>query len=106
MRCEGLSSEHRTVVWHGCFKAFGVDAPIWELAVCFALRFAADAGDVAEEVPEPAAEDVAFVCRHLQRFLDGVGESVACEAEVLEHNYVTNLLVTIILRQTYCKPVL
>ena len=49
--------------------------------------FAADAGDVAEEVSESAAEDVAFVGWHLQRFLDGVGESVLCEAEVLEHKW-------------------
>ncbi len=85
MRCEGLSSEHRAIVWHGCFKAFGVDAPIWEYTLCFALLRAADAGDVAEDVSEPAAEDVAFMAWHLQGFLDGVCELVACEAEVLEH---------------------
>ncbi len=85
MRREGLSSEHRTVVWHGGFKAFGVDASIWKHTLFFALRFAADAGDVSEDVSESAAEDVAFICWHLQRFLSGVCELVACEAEVLEH---------------------
>ena len=30
-------------------------------------------------------EDVTFVGWHLQGFLDGVGEAVAREAEVLEH---------------------
>ena len=40
---------------------------------------------MSEDVSEPAAEDVAFIGGHLQRFLDGVGEAVACEAEVLEH---------------------
>ena len=53
--------------------------------MCFALFFTADAGDVSEEVSESAAEDVAFVCWHPQRFLSGVCESVAGEAEVLEH---------------------
>ena len=83
----GWPAEHRTVGWDWRFKAFGVDAPIWGLTL-FLTRVlcAADAGDVAEDVSEPAAEDVAFVGRHLQRFLDGVGEAVACEAEVLEHS--------------------
>ena len=53
----------------------------------FALSRLSDAGDVAEEVSESAAEDVAFVTWHLQRFLDSIGESVAGEAEVFEHGY-------------------
>ena len=86
MRCERLAAEHRTVGWDGCFKAFGVDAPIRELTLLLArVLCAADAGDVAEDVSESAAEDVAFVGWHLQRFLDGVGEAVACEAEIFEH---------------------
>ena len=86
MRCERLPAEHWTVVWDRGFKAFGVDASVWGLTF-FLTRVlcAADAGDVAEDVSETAAEDVAFVGRHLQWFLDGVGEAVACEAEVLEH---------------------
>lgn len=85
MRCERLSTEHRAIVRDRRFKAFGVDASVWKLTPFFALLFTADAGDVAKDVSESAAEDVAFVVRHLQRFLDGVGEAVACEAEVLEH---------------------
>ena len=30
------------------------------------------------------AENVVFVLWYLQRFLDGIGESVACKSEVLE----------------------
>ena len=86
MRCEGLTAEDGTVVGDGGFKAFGVDAPVWVLALCFALCVATDAGDVAQEVSEPAPKDVAFVFWHLQGFLDGVCEAVACEAEVLEHD--------------------
>lgn len=88
MRSERLTAEHRTVVWHWRFKTFGIDAPLWELTL-FRTRFfrIADAGDVAEQVSEPAAEDVAFIFWHLQRFLDGVCEAVLCEAEVLEHGY-------------------
>ena len=33
----------------------------------------------------PAAENVAFVSWHLQRFLDGVCEAVTCESEILKH---------------------
>ena len=86
VRCERLTAEHRTVVWDGGFKAFGIDAPVRELTL-FLARFlcAADAGDVAEDVSESAAEDVTFVAWHLERFLDGVGEAVLREAEVLEH---------------------
>ena len=86
VRCERLAAEHRTVGGDGGFKAFGVDAPIGELTLFLArVLCAADAGDVAEDVSEPTAEDVAFVGWHLQRFLDGIGEAVAREAEVLEH---------------------
>ena len=86
MRCERLTAEHRTVGWDGCFKAFGVDAAVGKFALFLTRVFCpADAGDVAEDVSEPAAEDVAFVGRHLQRFLDSVGEAVAREAEVFEH---------------------
>ena len=85
MRCEGLTAEDGTAVGYRRFKAFGVDAPVWELTLCLTLGFTTDAGDVAEEIPESAAEDVAFVFWHLQGFLDGIGEAVACEAEVLEH---------------------
>ena len=57
----------------------------------FLTRFlcVADAGDVAEEVSESAAEDVAFVRWHLEGFLDGVGEAVVGELEVFEHGWTT-----------------
>ena len=86
VRCERLAAEHRAVGWDGCFKAFRVDAAVGKFAL-FLTRFLcpADAGDVAEDISESAAEDVAFVGRHLQRLLDGVGEAVACETEVLKH---------------------
>ena len=42
---------------------------------------------MSQDVSESAAEDVAFVGGHLQRFLDGIGEAVAREAEVLEHGF-------------------
>ena len=87
MRCEGLSTEHRAVVGDWGFKAFGVDASVLELALLFALLLTADTRDVPQDVSEPAAEDVAFVVWHLQRFLDGVGEAVLCEVEVLKHEY-------------------
>ena len=58
-----------------------------KLALIAASALIADAGDFAQEVSQLAAEDVAFVLRHRQRFLDGVGEAVACEAEVGEHGY-------------------
>ena len=85
VRCEGLSAEHRTVVGDWGFKAFGVDASVWELALLFAHDCCslADTRDVPQDVSESAAEDVAFVVWHLQRFLDGVCEAVLCEAEVL-----------------------
>ena len=92
VRCEGLSTEHRAVVWYWGFKAFGVDAPVWELTLFFALLLTADTRNVPQDVSESAAEDVAFVVWHLQRFLDGIGESVACESEVLEHAKIRFLL--------------
>ena len=85
MRCEGLSSEHRAIVRHWRFKAFRVDTPLWELARFLARIRIAHAGDVAEDISESTAEDVAFVLWHLQRFLDGVSEAVTCETEVIEH---------------------
>ena len=85
--CERLTTEHRTVGWDGGFKAFRVDAPIRGLTLFLArVLCATDAGDVAENVSEPAAEDVAFVVWHLQQLLDSVGEAVLCEAEVFEHD--------------------
>ena len=88
VRCERLAAEHRTIGGNWAFKAFGVDTAVGELTLFLArvLR-AADAGDVAEDVSEPAAEDVAFGGRHLQRFFDGVGEVIACKAEVLKHGF-------------------
>ena len=85
MRCKGLTSEDGAVRWHWGFKAFGVDTPIGVLTLFLALFRPSDAGDVAKEISESAAEDVAFVVWHLQRFMDGVGEAVASESEVLEH---------------------
>ena len=80
-----LTPEDMTVVRHWRFKAFGVDASIGKLALRLTVFRATDTGDVAQYIAEPAPENVAFVLRHLQRFLDGIGEAVACEAEVLEH---------------------
>ena len=86
MRCERLAAEHRTIGGNWAFKTFGVDAAIWELTLFLArVLCAADAGDVPKDVSKPAAEDVAFGGWYLQRFLDGVGEAVLCEAEVLKH---------------------
>ena len=86
MRCEGLSSEHRTIVWNRGFEAFGVDAFLGILTFFLARFFCvADAGDVSEQVSESASEDVAFVRWHLEGFLDGVGEAVVGELEVFEH---------------------
>ena len=80
-----LTAEDNAILWHGGFKAFGVDASFWGLTPFFTLLFTADTGDIAQDVSESAAEGVAFVLWHLQRFSGGVGESVACEAEILEH---------------------
>lgn len=52
----------------------------------------ADASDIAEELSEPTAEDVRFEGWHLQRLLDGVGEAVVGESEVLEHGDVKSFL--------------
>ena len=40
---------------------------------------------MVEDISKSAAEEVAFVLRESQRFLDSVGETVAGEAEILEH---------------------
>ena len=85
MRRKRLTAEERAIVRHRRFKAFGVDASVGELALCIALFCIADASDMAERVSELAAEGVAFVLREPQRFMDGVGEAIACKAEVLEH---------------------
>ena len=85
MRSERLVSEERAIVGYRGFKASGVDAPLWEPAAFLACFLIADAGDFSQDVSEPAAEDVAFVFGHPQRFADGVGEAVAGEAEVWEH---------------------
>ena len=85
MRCERLSTEHRAVVWYWRFKAFGVDTSVWKLTLLLALLLTAGTRNIPQDVSESAAEDVAFVGRHPQRFLDGVCEAVAREAEVLEH---------------------
>ena len=58
------------------------------------LLLGPNAGGLPEDVPESAAEDVAFVGGHLERFLDGIGEAVAREAEVLEHGQLNNLYFT------------
>ena len=86
MRRKRLTAEERAIVRHRRFKAFGVDASVGELALCIALFCIADASDVPERVSELAAEGVAFVLREPQRFMDGVGEAVACESEVWEHH--------------------
>ena len=82
---EGLTPEHGTIIGDWRFKAFGVDTSIGKLALRLAVFRATDTCNVAQYIAEPAPEDVAFVLWHLQRFLDGIGESVACESEVLEH---------------------
>ena len=88
---EGLTPEHGTIIGDWRFKAFGVDASVWELAQLLALSCIADACDVAQHIAEPTPEDVAFVLRHLQRFLDGIGEAVASKTEVLEHHGIGSL---------------
>lgn len=92
MRCKRLTAKDRTIIWNGGFKALGVDASIWELTVCFALLVASDTGDVAQDISESTAEDVALVVWHLQGFFDGIGEAVACETEVFEHGVGFDLL--------------
>ena len=67
------------------FKAFGVDTSIGKLALRLAVFRATDTCNVAQYIAEPAPEDVAFVLWHPQRFLDSVGEAIACESEVFEH---------------------
>ncbi len=50
--------------------------------------FAFETGDASQDISQSTTEDVALVSGHLQRLLDGVGESVAGESEVLEHDGV------------------
>ena len=88
MRCEGLTPEHRTVIGDWRFKAFGIDTSIGKLALRLAVFRATDTCNVAQHIAEPAPENVAFVLWHLQRFLDGVGEAIAREAEVFEHGFL------------------
>ena len=80
-----LASEEGTVIRDRGFKAFGIHAFLREPAPFRALLCIADAGDPAEDIAEPAAEDVAFVSGHLQGFTDGVGEVVVGKVEVWEH---------------------
>ena len=87
MRGKRLASEDGAVVGHGGFKALGIHALPRELTLIAASALITDTGDFAQEVSQLAAEDVAFVARHRQRFTDGVGEAVSCEAEVWEHGY-------------------
>ena len=101
MRCKGLTAEDGAVGWHWCFKAFGVDAPIGVLTLFLTLSRITDAGDVAEQVSESAAEDAAFVVWHLQRFSDGIGEAVLCESKVIEHGSVTSFVGFRMLYPTY-----
>ena len=88
VRCERLSSEDGAVFWHGCFKAFGVDALVREFTLLFALSVPTHASDVSEDIAEPAAEDIAFIGRHRERFLDGIGEAVSGETEILKHGEI------------------
>ena len=94
VRCERLTSEDGTVFWHGCFKAFGVDALVREFTLLFALSVPTDASDVSEDIAEPTSEDVAFIGRHRERFLDGIGEAVSGETEILEHDSRTRLRIS------------
>ena len=87
VRGKRLASEDGAVVRDGGFKAFGVNAPLWELTLLLAPPRTADAGDVPQGISQSAAEDVALVSGHRQWLLDSVGEAVAGEAEVLEHGY-------------------
>ena len=91
-----LTSEDGTVVGHGGFKALGIHALSGKLTLIAASPLITDAGDFAQEISQLAAEDVAFVSRHRQRFLDSVGEAVACEAEVVEHGFLLLALWSII----------
>ena len=65
-------------------------APYHRLSTCIALFCIANVSDMSERVSELAAEGVAFVLREPQRFMDGIGEAVACESEVLEHGGIWN----------------
>ena len=86
MRSKRLTSEDGAIVGDGGFKAFGVNAPLWELTLLLTSPRTADAGDASQDISQSSTEDVALVSGHPQRLLDGVGEAVAGEAEVLEHS--------------------
>ena len=86
MRRKRLTAEDSAIVRHRRFKAFGVDTSVGELALCIALFCIADASDMSKRIPELAAEGITFVLREPQRFMDGIGESVAGKSEVLEHS--------------------
>ena len=87
VRRERLTSEDGTVFWHGCFKALGVDAFIRKFTILLTLPVPTNASDLSEDISEPASKDVAFIGRHPERFLDGIGEAVSGESEVLEHGF-------------------
>ena len=85
MRRKGLTAEHRALSRDGCFKTFRIDASLWEFTMLFTLLFTPDTGNIAQDVSEPAAEDIAFIAGHLQWFLDGIRETVACKSKFLKH---------------------
>ena len=65
VRSKRLTSKDGAIVGDWSFKAFGIDAFLWELALFRALLGIADAGAPAKDIAECAAEDVAFVSGHL-----------------------------------------
>ena len=85
MRRKRLTAEDRAILRHRSLKALGINALLRELAHCLARICIANTSDVAERISELAAEGAAFVLREPQRFMDGIGEAVACESEVWEH---------------------
>ena len=103
MRCKGLTAEHWTIGGNGCFKAFGVEASVWELTVFFALLLPSDTRNIAQDVPKPTAKDVAFVAWHLQRFLDGIGEAISGKSEVLEHGRIVFGFAYLLTKFMTCK---
>ena len=85
VRRKRLTAEERAILRHRRFKALGINALLRELARCLARICIANASDLAEGVSESAAEDIAFVLREFQRFLDSISEAIVGKAEVLEH---------------------